>query len=409
MSIDAVVAPLGRTTVTRARFTVTAVFFVHGLLFASWTAHIPQIQRQIGISDGVLGTALLGAPIGSVIAMVIVGRLLPRFGSRIIVRVTLVGYCLAGITVGLTDSFTGLLLALLLWGLFQGSLDVAMNTQATEVERAHGGVIMSGFHGFWSIGGFVGALIGALSVGFGLPLAEQLSMVGGALAIVTAVLGRWMLATPPHELERGSRRGSRGRLPRLALLLGAVAFACMLCEGATADWSAVHLRTDLGSTAFVGGLGYAAYACTMVAVRLGAPALFRRATPRRLIPVFALIAAAGMTAALATESIPLTVLGFATLGIGLATVVPTAFSAAARIPGTNPGASIALVSALGWAGFVCGPPLIGHLAEAVTLPWALAVVPVLAVVIAVIAATTRVFATDGVEQAAEEVQHVGVA
>ena len=124
-----------------------AVFFVHGFLFASWTAHIPELKQHLGLSDGRLGLALLGAPIGSVLAMVVAARILPRVGSRTMVRLALLGYCVSGPFIGLTGSFGTFFVAFLLWGFFQGMLDVSMNTQAITVERFSGRVLMPGFHG----------------------------------------------------------------------------------------------------------------------------------------------------------------------------------------------------------------------------------------------------------------------
>jgi MFS family permease len=112
------------------------VFFVHGFLFASWTAHIPQLKLHLGLSDGGLGLALLGAPVGSVLAMVVAGRLLPIVGSQRMVRVALLGYCVSGPFIGLTHSAGTFFVAFLLWGFFQGTLDVSMNTQASGYRAA---------------------------------------------------------------------------------------------------------------------------------------------------------------------------------------------------------------------------------------------------------------------------------
>ena len=173
MSSPAVVrsAQGGRDGTYRVQRAATlAIFVSHGLLFASWTAHIPQIKDHLGLSDGALGFALLGAPLGSVTAMLIVAHLLPRLGSRRMVQITLLGYCLAGPLVGLAGSFVALFAALFAWGAFQGSLDVSMNTQAVTVELAAGRPLMSGFHASWSIGAFAGAGIGALGVAAGVSL-----------------------------------------------------------------------------------------------------------------------------------------------------------------------------------------------------------------------------------------------
>ena len=169
---------------------MTVVFVMHGLLFASWTAHIPDVKAHLGLTDGTLGFALLGAPVGSVTAMVASAYLLPRLGSRRIVQVALVGYCAAGPFVGLTGTLAALFGALFAWGAFQGTLDVAMNTQAITVERAGRRVLMSGLHGSWSIGSFVGAGIGALAVGAGITLTTQLLVLG-----TLALLGAGLLTT----------------------------------------------------------------------------------------------------------------------------------------------------------------------------------------------------------------------
>jgi predicted MFS family arabinose efflux permease len=169
---------------------VTAVFLAHGLLFASWTAHIPLVKARLGLSDGTLGLALLGAPVGSVSATVAAGFLLPRLGSRRVIRGCLIGYCLLGISLGQAGSLPALFCALLGWGLFQGLLDVSMNTQAITVERRQGRPLMSGLHGCWSIGSFLGAGAGTLGVALGLSLGTQMAVLGLPTLGVT-----WLLTT----------------------------------------------------------------------------------------------------------------------------------------------------------------------------------------------------------------------
>ena len=93
------------------RIAVTAVFVAHGLLFASWTAHIPHIMRHLGLTDGTLGIALLGAPVGSVAAMLLASYLIPKLGSRRVAQLALVGYCGTGPLVGLTGSLAALFMA----------------------------------------------------------------------------------------------------------------------------------------------------------------------------------------------------------------------------------------------------------------------------------------------------------
>jgi MFS family permease len=367
------------------RIAVTAVFVVHGLLFASWTAHIPDVKAHLGLTDGTLGFALLGAPVGSVTAMIAASWLLPRVGSRRVVRVALAGYCAAGPLVGLTGSLAALFAALFVWGAFQGTLDVAMNTQAIAVERARHRVLMSGLHGSWSIGAFAGAGIGALAVAAGITLSVQLLVLGTIALLVAGLLSTRMLpaaAERPGDLNAlaaADRRPGR-RVSRWSggmVLLGAIAFSAMLCEGATADWSAVYLSGPLHARGVVPGLGYAAFSLAMVTVRLSGNRLLTRFRPERLLPALVAVATIGFAAALLIARPLAALLGFACLGIGLASVVPAVFSAAGRIPGLSPGTAVATASACGWAGFVCGPPLIGRLSGWASLPVALGLLPVL--------------------------------
>jgi hypothetical protein len=366
------------------RIAVTGVFVVHGLLFASWTAHIPHVKASLGLTDGTLGFALLGAPVGSVCAMVASAYLLPRLGSRRIVQIALVGYCATGPLVGLTGSLLALLGALFVWGAFQGSLDVAMNTQAITVERAERRALMSGLHGSWSIGSFAGAGIGALAVGAGITLSFQL-LVLGTLAILAAGLFTTRMLPDGADQHGASETadGSGRALPTVSrwsggmVLLGAIAFASMLCEGASADWASVYMSGSLHAAAVESGLGYATFALAMVTIRLSGNRLLTRYRSDRLLPTLAALATVGFTVGLLIGRPIAALAGFACLGVGLASVVPAVFSAAGRIPGLHPGTAVATASACGWAGFVCGPPLIGRIASLSSLPTALVLLPAL--------------------------------
>lgn len=370
-----------------------ATFLLHGMLFASWTAHIPAVQERLGVGNGSLGTALLGAPVGSIVAMLGTGWLIPRHGSRTVTIGALVGYCTVGVLVGFAGSTAMLFAALLVWGLFQGALDVAMNAQGTEVEAAHGGHLMSGFHGFWSIGALTGAAVGAACAGHGVGLSLQAMVLGAAALVIGTGVSRWLLPDRPTTGDHAASQGHGIRLTGAVLVLGGIALASMVCEGAVADWSAVYLHTNLHAEAGVAGLGYVCYAVAMVVTRFCAAPLFRRVAPNAAIPVLTAVAAATLAIGLAGSSTALVLAGLAAMGLGLATVVPTAFSAASALPGLPAGVGIASVSSVGWVGFVAGPPLIGHLSQVVGLRWSLTVLPFLALLIAALVRHHRPFTT----------------
>ncbi len=371
------------------RIAVVAVFFVHGFLFASWTAHIPDVKDHLHLDDGSLGVALLGAPIGSVLAMVLAARIVPRSGSRRIVRVSLVGYCAAGPFVGLTDSSWAFFIAFLIWGAFQGALDVSMNTQALSVEGTSGRRLMAGFHGSWSLGSLVGAGVGALGVGLGWSLSEQLLLLAApclfGMGWLTTRMIPDQMPSPSNASLQGSER--RGVFQGALVVLGTIAFVDMLCEGAVADWAAVYLRGPLHSVAVVAGLGYAVYLFVMMIVRLLGNRIVTRYRAHLVLPLLVAVALVGFVGGLTINRQTSVLVGFGCLGAGLALIVPTIFSACGRIRNVQAGKAVAVVSAFGWSGFVLGPPLIGGLASLTSLRTALFVLPGLMTFVAVATAT----------------------
>jgi MFS family permease len=381
---------------------VVAVFFVQGFLFASWTAHIPHIKDHLHLGDGSLGIALLGAPIGSMLAMLAVSRLLPVFGSRRVLRAALVGYCLAGPLVGLSTSLVTFFLAFLLWGIFQGSLDVSMNAQAIAVEGRAGRRLMPGFHGSWSMGSLAGAGVGVLGVGIGWSLSEQLLIFAVPCLLVVGWLSTQMIPDDQARVESSSGLREKTRwslLQKAIVVLAAIAFADMFCEGAVADWTAVYLHGTLHTSAVVAGLGYAAYLLIMMTVRLLGNQVMNRFAVHVALPLLAIVGSLGLGVGLIINRPASVLVGFMCLGAGLALVVPMVFSACGHIPNVHPGTAVATVSACGWTGFVLGPPLIGGIASLTSLRTALFLLPLLTAVVVVATGTTRVLRGERVTDA----------
>jgi len=378
-----------------SRAAVALTFFCHGLFFAAWTAHIPHVKTALGLSSSELGLVLLAGPLGAVAALALAARLLPRWGSRRAVRGTVVGYCLAGVLVGLAPSTALLFAALFVWGAFQAVLDVAMNTQAIAVERRQRRRLMSGLHGGWSLGAFSGAGLGAAAVGAGISLSAQQGILSIAIVLAVGVASLWMVEDVPAsraDEDAPARPGRRSRLvfSRAILTLAAIAFAGLLCEGAAADWSAVYLRGGLHTSAGYAGLAYTAFSLMMVAVRLAGNRLSTRFRPERVLAGLAAVATVGTTAGLLVGTPLAGIFGFACLGVGLGSIVPTTFSAAGRVPGIEVGAAVSTVAALSFTGFVLGPPLIGAVSGVTTLRFALLLLPLLTGTVAVLTVRSRV-------------------
>ncbi|WP_438030666.1 MFS transporter [Sorangium sp. So ce233] len=370
----------------RARRAVSIMFVANGIAFASWAARVPAVRERLGLRDGALGLALLGVACGAILAFRAAGPLIARFGSRRVTRVSAVLLCAALPLPALAPSFAALVAALLLLGMTNGLMDVAMNAQAVEVERRHGRPILASVHGMFSLGGLIGAALGALAADRALSPAAHLLTVAAVLAAAVTLEGSALSADarPAPAVAAGAGAPGGSRSTRL-LLLGLIAFCSSVGEGAMANWSAVYLRDELHTTAAVAATGYAVFSLAMLLGRFSGDGLTQRFGAERLVRAAALLVAGGLGAALVVNVPIALLLGFGCVGAGLSVVVPLVFRAGASAPDVAPGKALSTLATLSYGGFLVGPPLIGLLADRFTLRGGLAVVVALVLVIVALA------------------------
>ncbi|MBT2209495.1 MFS transporter [Actinomadura sp. NEAU-AAG7] len=362
----------------RARVAVTVAFTVHGLIGVTWVPRIPQIKENLGLGEGAMGVALLGAPVGVAIAVRFTGSLVARLGSR---TTTLLGGfagALSLIPLGLAWNLGALLFALLLFGAALGVMDVAMNAQGVAVERDYGRPLMSGMHGWFSIGTLVAALVGSAAAHAHVPVAAHLPAATVVLAVVLLVGCRNLLDRSADLVPEAPPAATGGDPPRparrwLLLTLGIIGLCSFVGEGAMADWSAIYLRENLGTGPGTAGLGFAGCAVAMTVGRLTGDRVVARFGPVRVMRAGSLLAAGGLALGLAAHDPVAAVAGFTLFGLGVAVVAPVTFSAAGNVPGVPAATGISRVTAIGYGGLLGGPPVIGFVAQGVGLGWALAV------------------------------------
>ncbi|MEV0388844.1 MFS transporter [Nonomuraea sp. NPDC050643] len=370
----------------RERTAVYLLFFLTGAAIGTWTARIPAIKERLGLGEGELSLALLAIALGAMAGMTAVGRLVDRHGSS---RVMIPAALLQGLVL-VPPAYAGnlgvLAGTLLLFGIVHGVLDVSMNANAVEVERAHERPIMSSFHAVFSVGGFAGATAGGLFAHFDLAPAVTFWSVGTVIAVLAVWAARWALRSAPAG---GSVTGGRGGRPKGVVFLGVLAFCCLVGEGAAADWSSVYLREDLNASPGFAAAGYAAFSIMMTAGRLAGDRLAARLGPVTLVRGCGLLAAAGLGLALLVDLPVAGVAGFGLFGAGLSCIVPQVFSAAGHRDPAYAGWALARVASIGYLGFLSGPVFIGGVAELTGLPPALAIPALLAAFVALAATALR--------------------
>ncbi|MCS3726646.1 MFS transporter [Bradyrhizobium betae] len=340
------------------RLATRLAFLVAGFGIACWAPLVPFAKARLGVDDGVLGLLLLSLGIGSVVAMLMTGVMSARYGSKPIILAGGLGLALVLPLLAVASSPATLALALLAFGAALGSIDVAMNIHAVEVERDAPRPLMSGFHALFSIGGFAGSAL----------MTALLSLQTGALAstlICAFLMLIAMLLTWPRLLRSVQvQDGQLFVLPHgsvlLLALLGAITF---LVEGAMLDWSALLVIGAGLVSDTQGGIGYIVFSIAMTVGRLGGDAVVARIGDRMTLIWGSLIAIAGFVVLLTAPVAAVAVAGFLLIGLGASNLVPVLFRRAARQTVMPTGLAVAAITTAGYAGILVGPAGVGFVAR----------------------------------------------
>ncbi|WP_410676356.1 MFS transporter [Amycolatopsis sp. cmx-4-68] len=371
-----------------ARFATFMFFGLNGFAMGMWVVHIPNVERSTGISHSTLGALLLVLGGAAFAGMQISGPLVDRFGHRRLVPAAGVFLGLALCGPGFANSWWTLGLTLMLFGFGNGAIDVGMNSHAVVVERAYPRPIMAAFHAMWSIGGAIAAVIGAATLGAGVPTGVTLTGTGLLCVLLSLVSARFLMepADAPAVADAAEAAPVRRRAPgRVVWLLGLLALALMLSEGVANDWAALHMEKVLGTSASTAALAYGAFAVAMTTGRFLTDRVAAWAGPAAIVRYGAALAAVGLTTAAAAPWVPLSLVGWALFGLGLSGGVPQLFTAAGNLSTRGSGALMARVVGLGYVGLLAGPALIGGLTRWMPLNVTFGVPVVLCVLAAVFA------------------------
>ena len=341
-------------------------FIANGLAFASWAPIIPFAKANTGVDEAALGLLLLCLGIGSVISMPITGWLCARHGTRPMILISAMIMACALPFLAYLVTYWALAVTLLIFGAAIGTLDVAMNIHAAEVEKRSGRALMSGFHGMFSVGAICGAGFVTLLISYGIaPLIATLCVTGSVIIAILWVQSHYLItkSDAPEPFRPPS-----GIVKWLALLAG-IAF---LIEGAIMDWGALLMIERAVFSMEQAALGYIAFSITMVIGRLSGDYVVPRIGRRAILLSGGTLVFLGLIAITTLPSPAPNLIGFAVIGLGAANLVPVVFSAAGQQSDMDPNMAVASVTFVGYAGILLGPAIIGFGAQYTSLPLAMA-------------------------------------
>jgi MFS family permease len=378
-----------------ARWAIYAAFAFNGFSWGTFIPRIPDVKNAFALSNSQLGLTLLAGSIGVLVALKPGGYLCARYGSRRVLLFATVYMSLALMLFGVMANYAWFVGSLLFLGVAIALQDISMNTHAATIEQAAGRSLMNGFHAWFSVGALVGGGCGALFSQFAVSTLTQMLIVG-AIGLATLPWFHQVLlpaAADRHE-AKPEPEAERHR-PTIFYILGLLGFLAAVCEGSAADWGAILLRDTWQSSPFVSSLPFILFSATMVIFRFSGDWITDRFDRHWVIRTGGFTSGIGLLVGVLIGG-PLGIcFGFAMLGVGISVAIPSVFSAASHIARTrfagqiSPAAATAIIGAVSYSGFLVGPPLLGFVADAITLRWAMLVPAVFAIVLGLSARTVK--------------------
>lgn len=408
----------GTLTISRARWSLMLLFALFGLASASWMTRLPTIRQTLGVTSGELGLIIIVGGVGALIAVMLTGGIVSRFGSRsTLVAATLVNVIsLLGIAAGLALGNIALFaLSTFIHGVGGALMNVPINLNGAIVEQKVGKTILPHFHAGFSIGAATGALLGAGFAAIQFSIVWQIViialLVAAARLVLIAPATRFApqtaapttsvqvvssekpdagSSTPAPESRRkaATRAALRAwREPR-TLLIGCILLASSLSEGSASTWLSIAVVDGFAAKEAMGAIAYGTFVTSMTVFRFIGTGLIDRYGRVAVLRVSAAATIVGLLIFAFGPSLAFAWVGIALWGCGAALANPIAISAASDDP-AHAGARVSVVTSFISFSSLTAPPLLGLLIDDVGGRYALLVICVGAVLSFVLASQVR--------------------
>lgn len=374
----------------RKRLAVSGFYFVTGIVFASWASRIPDIRHALQLSDGELGSVLFAIPAGQLVMMALSGVLVNKYGSKITLTIATSCYSIVLFSIAFVANYWSLFACLFCFGAMANLQNIATNTQACFLEKLYGRNIMSSFHGLWSLGGFMGGIIGAAFVRSGSPIYYHFAFIC-AISILIIISSMHHLVDRDPNIAEGDEKPkfSFSSVDGLIILLGFMGFAGMFCEGTVYDWSAVYYTSVIRPDESMVRAGYIAGMGAMTLGRFLADWFITRFGAKLVLRTCGSLITIGLLIAVCLPHLLPATFGFLLVGFGISSTVPICYSIAGRQQKMPASIAITIVSSISFIGFLIGPPLIGLLSELTNLRIAIGIASMFGLLIVVLSTRLR--------------------
>jgi MFS family permease len=340
-------------------FASAFLYSCFSLIFSTWVTYIPHIAEKIGITEGRIGKAIFFIAMGAFFMIRICKHLIARTGIGRYTYFALMVYCICFFGPFLAYNYVTLCISLFIFGMAGSSYAISLNSLTATIEKQDGVYIMSGSHGFWSLGGMIGSATGSF-------IAALLHNPVIHIFILVLVIQIIQLKLKSqYYYRKGDQLLSEKHKPNKImplLVIALVGLVVMVSEGAIADWSALYLKKIIQLDIKYIGLGYSAFSLAMMIGRFTGDSLSKRLGSWQLITYASIIGLSGFLCVLILNPV-MSILGFSVIGLGFSVIVPEVYRLASNVDGVKTADGVSFIAATTNIGFLFGPVLLGFVAE----------------------------------------------
>ena len=324
-----------------------------------------------GLSQEALGRLGAACFSGLVLGILVTGPLADRWGAKPFVQFGNVAIALSLAAMAWAPTYLALAAAMFGLGLGAGVLDMVMSPVVAALNPTRRAVALNWLHSFYCVGAVVTILAGTLALRAGFTWQHA------CLLLLPLPLGLLLAFAPvrfPALVGEGGRTGLRALLGQRWFVGALVAiFLAGATELGMAQWLPAYAERSLGFPAWVGGLSLLLFSVMMAAGRMVVGAVGARLTPFRAMTWGCALSVGLFLAGSFLPSPGLALAACVAVGFTGSALWPTMLAVTSDRHPEGGATMFGALAALGNAGGIFMPWLVGWIADRSGLHWGLAV------------------------------------
>ena len=338
-----------------------ALYFNLSFYIGLWTIRVPTIKDQLQTDYIGIGYIMATFAFGSILIMIFSNTIIKEISSKKAIGISGITQAVLWPIAPLIYQLDIFLFYAFVFGLCYGLFEVAINLQASNIEKRERKSMMSGFHAFFSLGLLSGSFVTSLLLEF------NVSFFMNTITYVIILLPLHILFVKYLQKDQKTVEKNKGSVffwwPLFIIILAFITIADSFTEGGIDSWAALYMRDAIGVEGFKIGIPAICFNLFMVFGRLIGDKIRDKLGVYKFLLGLMLMTLLGLVIIISYNTIVSSIIGFSILGFGISSIIPLAYSLASKIEGIDSAVGISIISICAYGVFMIAPAFMGYIAK----------------------------------------------